>query len=74
MEVVEGHWSLEMSFLSLSTSCLTHGGESSGGEPSHTFFSNFLYLLLLEKELPSKPPSALMEVCSANSKQVSSAF
>lgn len=69
-----GDWSLEMSFLSLSTSCLTHGGSPVGVSPPLPFFSNFLYLLLLEKELPSKPPSALMEVCSANSKQVSSAF
>lgn len=36
--------------------------------PPIPFFKFPLYLLLLEKELPSKPPSALMEVCSANSK------
>ena len=51
-----GDWSLEMSFLSLSTSCLTHGGSPVGVSPPPPFFSNFLHLLLLERELPSKPP------------------
>ena len=69
-----GDWSLEMSFLSLSTSCLTHGGSPVGVNTPSPLFSNFLHLLLLERELLSKPPSTLMEVCSANSKQVSAAF
>ena len=55
-----GDWSLEMSFLSLSTSCLTHGGSPVGVSPPPPVFSNFLHLLLLERELPSKPPRALV--------------
>ena len=51
-----GDWSLEMSFLSLSTSCLTHGGSPVGVNTPSPLFSNFLHLLLLERELLSSPP------------------
>jgi len=71
-----GDRGVETSFLSLSASYLTRGGCPMGVSPLPLFSSHFLHLLPLERELPSHhpPPSTLMEVCSANSKQVSAAF